>query len=152
MTACSLNNLIKVKPGSYLSGVEMIMEGDYTTIDLQNTSGTTISLDINSGYLKIINSVPGCLIEVNLKGGEIELDESCSGGDFYAEGVGTLLGDPEALGFNVKANHLIALETIPGPIWDSSTADYQITGTMGKTISDTVKDTVKKIIPFLFAK
>lgn len=118
MFNCRLKDSIKVATGKTLSGIEMVIEGDNTTIDLGGVSGTTVSLDINSGYILFINSVEGCLIELNMKGGEIELDSSCTGGDFYAEGIGTLYGDPVALGMNVTGNNLIDNTTISGAVWN----------------------------------
>jgi hypothetical protein len=118
MIGCRIKDSISIASGQTLSGVAIIAEGDYTTIDLQGTSGTTVSLDIDSGYVMFINSVPGCLIEVNLKGGEIELDSSCTGGDLYLEGIGTLYGDPVALGMNTKGNNLIDNTTISDAVWN----------------------------------
>lgn len=128
-----LSGLLKVAPGDVLSGVEVVFEGDYTTIDLQNAANTTVSLDINSGIVTFINSVDSCLIELNLRGGEVVLDASCVGGDFYAEGYGTLYNESNMF---IKDNHLLALETIPPHILNSLTADYTTTGTIGKAIGD----------------
>ena len=124
-----------IEAGAYFSSVNTIFEGDFTTIDMQSTTGTIASLDIDSGYVNFINSVDGCLIEVNMRGGELELDASCTGGDFYAEGYGTLFGDPEALGMTVKANHLIALETIEAQVLDAQTSEHVIVGSVGKALS-----------------
>jgi hypothetical protein len=135
MINCRLSGSIGIEAGKRLSGVEMVIEGDTTTIDMQSTSGTEFSCDVNSGYLLFKNAVPGSLIELNIKGGEVELDPSITGGDLYLEGVGNLFGDPSALGMNVKANHLLALETIPGPVWDEQLSLHQITGSSGKALS-----------------
>jgi hypothetical protein len=92
-----------------------------------------VSLDVNSGIITFINAVSGCLIELNLRGGEIVLDASCVGGDFYAEGYGTLYNESN---MNIKDNHLLALETIPSYILNSLAADYVTAGTIGKAIGD----------------
>lgn len=113
---CQINGDIKVKEGGRLSGVGIVFEGDYTTIDMQGHA-CTVSLDIDSGYFELLNSVDGCLAEFNLRGGEIDLNTNCTGGDFYAEGYGTLFGNPDDLGMVVKANHLIAVETISDEVW-----------------------------------
>lgn len=120
MIGCRISGLIKVGGGKTLSGVGIVSEGDFTVIDLQGVSGTTVSLDISSGLITIINCVEGCLIEFNFNGGEIELDSSCTGGDFYIEGIGTLYGDPEALGMNIVGNNLIDNDTISSSVWNKT--------------------------------
>jgi hypothetical protein len=117
ITGGRLTGDITVHPGDYLSGIEIVVEGDFTTIDLQSTAGTTVSLDVNSGIITFLNAVEGCLIELNLRGGEIVLDASCTGGIFYAEGYGTLYNEST---MEILDNHLLALETIPGPVWEQA--------------------------------
>jgi hypothetical protein len=112
MVNCTLEGDIKVAEGGRFSGVGIVFNGDFNTIDCQEKV-STVSLDIDSGYVELLNLVPGCLTEFNLRGGELELNDNITGGDLYLEGYGTLFGDPEALGMNIKANHLLALETIP---------------------------------------
>lgn len=116
---CILEGDMNIVAGGNMSGVGIIFEGDFTTIDMQNTP-STVSLDIDSGYVKLVNVVAGSLVEFNLRGGELELDSTITGGDFYAEGYGTLYGDPIALGMNVKANHLLSLETISTSVWSEN--------------------------------
>ena len=133
-TQCSMVGDNTIEPGMYFSAVGLILEGDFTNLDLQSTSGTIASLDIDSGYLLFKNSVDGCLIELNLRGGEIELDYTCRGGDLYAEGYGTLFDNTYEGAMNTKANHLIALETIPGPVWDEELPGEHGEGTAGEQI------------------
>jgi len=130
---CTVFGDIKLDAGAVFSGVGTVFDGDFTNIDLQGLV-STVSLDVDSGYCLIKNSTPGCLLEFNYRGGELELDDSCTGGDFYAEGYGTLFGDPVALGMDVKGNHLLALETIPGPIWDEPASNHLTTGSFGNYI------------------
>jgi len=115
---CRLDGMLRL--GGYFSGVDLVAEGDETTVDFGLDPANTFSCDMASGYLLFKNMVRGNLLELNMRGGEIELEgSSCSGGDFYAEGYGTVF-DTEGLlrrgVLNVKANHLLALETIPEPI------------------------------------
>lgn len=119
LSDCTVEGDIELAEGSMFSGTNIVFNGDFSTINCKNLVNT-ISLDIKSGYVKIENMIPGGLAEFNISGGELELGDTITGGDFYAEGYGTLFGDPEALGMNVKANHLLALETIPGPIWSEN--------------------------------
>jgi hypothetical protein len=132
LSNCLLEGDIQIKEGGNMSGVGIVFEGDFTTIDMQNAI-STVSLDVDSGYFKLINAVTGCLAEFNLRGGEIEIDPTCTGGEYYLEGYGTLYNDGA---MTEKANHLLALETIPAPIWNELTSGHQITGTFGKTVSD----------------
>lgn len=111
-----ISNNISVEAGKTFSGVELVVEGDNTIIDLQNAP-CTVSLDVNSGIITFINAVAGCLIELNLRGGEIVLDSSCVGGDFYAEGSGTLY-DNSAM--TILDNHLLALEPIADYVWNKT--------------------------------
>lgn len=135
LDGCSLQGEIKLVNNGILSGIDIVFEGDETTIDMQGYNNCTVSLNISSGYFKLLNSRTGCLAEFNLRGGEIELDNTCTGGYFYAEGYGTLFGNPETLGMTVKANHLVALETIPGPILDETLNNHLQNGSVGKAIS-----------------
>lgn len=114
---CRVEGDIKVVEGGRFSGINVVFEGDSSSIDCLN-SKTTINLDIDSGYVNIKNSTPECLLEFNLRGGELELDGTCNGGEFYAEGYGTLYGDPISLGMNVKSNHLLSLESLPIALWN----------------------------------
>lgn len=111
LTNCILEGDIKIKSGGNMSGVGVVFEGDFTTIDMLNQP-STVSLDVESGYFKLINTTIGGLAEFNLRGGELELDNTITGGEFYIEGYGTLYGDPLALGMVVKANNLISSEAI----------------------------------------
>jgi hypothetical protein len=108
---CILTGDINIVSGGKMSGVGIVFEGDFTTIDMLS-SPSTVSMDIDSGYVKLINAVDNCLAEFNLRGGEIELDSTITGGDFYIEGYGTLYGDPTILGMTVKANNLISSDAI----------------------------------------
>lgn len=103
---CTIDGNIVISDNGVFSGTRIVFNGDFTNITHGNN--TTVSIDINSGYLMIKNSTNGCLSEFNVKGGEVELDDSCSGGEFYIEGIGNLYGDPEELGMIVKANNLIS--------------------------------------------
>jgi hypothetical protein len=132
LSNCLLEGAIQIKEGGNMSGVGIVFEGDFTTIDMQNAI-STVSLDVDSGYFKLINAVTGCLAEFNLRGGEIEIDPTCTGGEYYLEGYGTLYNEGA---MTEKANHLLALETIPAPIWNELTSGHQITGTFGKTVAD----------------
>lgn len=134
MIGCRIKDNISVASGQTLSGVAIVAEGDYTTIDLQGVSRTTVSLDIDSGYVMFINSVEGCLIEINMKGGEIELDSSCTGGEVYFEGIGTLYGDPIALGMTVKGNNLIDNTTISNSVWDTTLSAHTSIGSTGEAL------------------
>lgn len=126
-----LSGNISIEPGKILSGMELIIEGDNTTIDLQNQP-CTVSLDVDSGYILYVNTVTGSLIEMNMKGGEVELDSSCVGGEYYFEGIGTLFNNSSMI---KKDNHLLALETIPGPIWDEQLSGHTIAGSTGKALA-----------------
>lgn len=134
MINCRIAGLIKVESGNILSGINVVVEGDNTTIDLQNSPDTIVSLDVNSGIITFINCVTDCLIELNLRGGEIVLDSSCTGGEFYAEGYGTLYNESN---MTIKDNHLLALETLD-PLRKQIPGSYT-TGTAGLIISNTNK-------------
>lgn len=128
---CRLSNNILIPDGGRLSGVEIVVEGDNTIIDCMNTPGT-VSLDINSGYILFTNFVDNCLIELNMKGGEVELDSTCVGGEYYFEGIGTLFNNST---MTEKDNHLLALETIPVYVWDEQLSGHTTTGSAGKALS-----------------
>lgn len=140
---CFVDGDIVITSGGYFTGVGIVFEGDYTNITMDEKS--TVSLDVNSGYLLIKNCTSGCLAEFNYKGGELELDGSCTGGDFYAEGVGYLYGDPIALGMNVKSNHLISLESVSETNWN-----YDITQfTDSTTVAGYLKNKVLSVAKFI---
>ena len=137
--ACRIAGNISVQPGGTFSAIELVVEGDNTVIDMQNQA-CTASLDVNSGVITFINSVAGCSIDINLSGGEIILDTSCTGGDFYIEGIGELTGDPVALGMNLVGNNLLSKEAITIAVWDESLAAHIDPGTTGKTLAITEFD------------
>lgn len=131
---CVLEGDIKINGEGLrrFSGIDLVFEGDFTTIDMQNEP-CTISLDVNSGYFKVLNAVEGSLVELNLRGGEVELDASCIGGEFYAEGHGVLYNNST---MTIKDNHLLALETIPTPIWNRDIVYHLDDGSTGRALSD----------------
>ena len=135
LDGCSLQGDIKLVNNGKLSGIDIVFEGDFTTIDMQGFNNCVVSLDISSGHVELLNSVAGCLMEFNLRGGEIELNSSCTGGSFYAEGYGTLIGDPIALGITVKGNNLLSLETITNSILDEPVLDHDQDGSVGRSIA-----------------
>ena len=140
---CFIDGDIIVDDNGYFTGTGIIFEGDFTSIEMGVNS--TVSLDIESGYLLLKNSTSGCLSEFNLRGGELELDTTCSGGDFYAEGYGVLYGDPIELGMNVKANHLMSLDTITNSNWN-----YDITTvTDSTTIAGYIKNKVLSVAKYI---
>lgn len=151
LEGCQIEGDIRIAENGIMSGVGIVFNGDFTTIDMQGKP-CTVSLDIDSGYFQLLNSSEGCLAEFNLRGGEIELNPSCTGGEFYAEGYGTLFGDPSELGMTIKANHLIALETIPKPIWETNLTTFNDPSTAAYSLWNTPKKVVSKVLPFLFAK
>ena len=124
LSNCLLKGDIKIKENGNMSGIGIVFEGDFSTIDMQNAT-STVSLDVDSGYFKLINAATGCLAEFNLRGGEIEIDSTCTGGEYYLEGYGTLFNNGSMI---EKANHLLALETIPIPIWDEVLESTYTTG------------------------
>ena len=143
---CFIDGNIVVTSGGYFTGTGIVFEGDFTNIEMGTSS--TVSLDVNSGYVLLKNSTSGCLAEFNLNGGELELDSTCTGGDFYAEGYGVLYGDPVALGMNVKANHLMSLDTITNSTWN-----YDITSaTDVNTMAGYIKNKVLSVSKFLGLK
>lgn len=143
LNRCFVDGDIVLTSGGYFTGVKVVFEGDYTNIEMGENS--TVSLDVDSGYLMIKNSTSGCLSEFNFKGGELELDSSCTGGEFYAEGVGYLYGDPVALGMTVKSNHLISLETVSETNWN-----YDITiATNPNTMAGYIKNKVLSVAKFI---
>lgn len=143
LNRCVVDGDIVLTSGGYFTGVGVVFEGDYTNIEMGENS--IVSLDVDSGYLLLKNSTSGCLAEFNYKGGELELDPSCTGGDFYAEGVGYLYSDPIALGMNVKANHLISLETVTETNWNYDITSISATNTMAGYIKNKVLSVAKFI-------
>lgn len=101
---CTIDGTNTIAAGGWLSGTRTVIDGDNTIFDLQSTSGTTVSLDIVSGYPQFINAVTGCLVELNVKGGEVRFDATCTGGEYYLEGVGTLYNEGA---MTKKENHFI---------------------------------------------
>jgi hypothetical protein len=120
---CQIEGTNKIKPHGWFSAIETVVEGDFTFFDFQNSDGA-VSMDVNSGWCQFINAAEGALIELNVKGGEISLYDSCVGGEYYLEGVGTLFNESAMV---VKENHFV---------WDEPMSYHQINGSMGKSYSD----------------
>lgn len=120
---CQIEGATQIKAGGWLSATETVIEGDFTVFDLRSTTGTTVSMDVVSGWSQFINAVTGCLIELNVKGGEVSLDASCTGGEFYLEGVGTLFNDSA---MTQKENHFI---------WDDQMSYHLDVGSTGAKLN-----------------
>jgi hypothetical protein len=95
-----------IYPGSELSMVKTVIEGDFTTIDLGSTTGTVFSGDVASGSILFTNAVAGCLIELNISGGDITLDATCTGGEYWIEGYGAFYNEST---MTLKGNQLLAI-------------------------------------------
>lgn len=128
-TDCIISGDISLSEGSKLSGTGIVFEGDTSSIDCKGLINT-ISLDIASGYVLIKNSIPGCLAEFNIRGGEIELDSTCIGGEFYVEGYGKIYNNSA---MTIKANNL-QTGIIQEAILDVPISEHLIEGSVGKTI------------------
>jgi hypothetical protein len=122
LVRCQLSGHIDIEPGKWISGTKIVIEGDDTVFDLGGVSGTTISLDIDSGWFQAVNAVTGALIELNAKGCEVSLDSSCTGGEYYLEGVGNLFNDSA---MTKKENHFI---------WDDVATYHGDIGSTGKAL------------------
>lgn len=108
MFSCQIEGHIDLKEECYFSGVDIIFNGDTTTIDMQNHM-CIVSLDISSGYFELLNTTTDCLAEFNLRGGEIELNENCTGGEFYIEGYGKIYNHST---MTIKADNLMPIDKI----------------------------------------
>ena len=122
---CQIEGATKIKAGGWFGANAMVVEGDFTVFDLRSTTRTTVSMDVVSGWSQFINAVDGCLIELNVKGGEVSLDASCVGGEYYLEGVGTLFNDSA---MSVKENHFIV---------DDQTSYHMVPGSMALRDAET---------------
>jgi hypothetical protein len=116
---CTAEGTTLLKPGGWFSASNLIIEGNYTVFDFRNTPYTVVSADISSGWVQCINAVTNCRLELNVKGGEISLYPSCTGGLYYLEGIGTLFNESA---MEVTENHLP---------WDEPMSYHQIGGSMG---------------------
>ncbi len=118
LNRCLIDGDIKIDPGGNMSGLEVVFDGDFSNIDMQGEP-CIVSLDIRSGYVEIKNAVEGSLAEFNLAGGELEIADTCTGGDLYVEGHGKLYDYGT---MNIKANNLIS-EYLPIDVWNSMKSD-----------------------------
>jgi hypothetical protein len=98
---CQIGGTNKIRSGGFFSAMEIVVEGDETFFDLQN-SNAVVSMDMNSGWAQFVNAGSGSLIELNVKGGEVSLYDSCTGGEYYLEGIGTLYNESAMI---EKENH-----------------------------------------------
>jgi hypothetical protein len=143
MEACRTRGTITVAEGQDLNGNNMSSEGFQTIIDLQTgTTASTISLKVSAGRYLIKNARPGDALIFTLDGGEIELDSSCTGGFLNVSGVGTLTGDPDALGITTLSNSLLSPSRIADATWNAQLSGYTTPGSMGQTLSGSTAEEV----------
>jgi len=129
LSRCRVEGAIKITDGGTFSGIGIVFEGDTSSIDCLNGS-STISLDIDSGYVKILNVMHNCLLEFNLRGGQLEIDNSCVGGELYVEGYGKLYNTSQMI---IKGNNLQSV-IIPEAVWDTKIADHQLEGSVSQAL------------------
>jgi hypothetical protein len=120
---CQIEGNISIANGEIFSSIKTVIESNFTFFDLQEQM-CTVSMDIDSGWSQFKNAVGGCLIELNLKGGEVTLDASCTGGIYYLEGIGTLFNDSA---MEKLENHLI---------WDEPVAYHTELGSTGLELAE----------------
>ena len=123
---CRLDGTLTLEAGGYWSGVGSVVEGSETTVSLNNSATAEFSHDVQSGYIFFTDMVPGALqedlgsyVNLNLRGGEIEFDDTVlnggtgtvTGGTIYIEGYGYLyngidgISTVEDLGITIDNNH-----------------------------------------------
>jgi len=95
---------IFIAPGKTLSVAGTIVEGDFTVLDMGSHASTVFSADLASGSVLIKNAVAGSLAEMNISGGDITLDVSCTGGEYWIEGYGAFYNEST---MTEKGNQLI---------------------------------------------
>jgi len=95
---------IFIAPGKTLSVAGAIVEGDFTVLDMGSHASTVFSADLASGSVLIKNAVAGSLAEMNISGGDITLDASCTGGEYWIEGYGAFYNEST---MTEKGNQLI---------------------------------------------
>jgi hypothetical protein len=122
---CQIEGSTSIKAGGWFSATELVVEGDFTVFDMRDVAFTTLSADIASGWTRVINLGTDCLIELNVKGGEVSFDATCDGGSYYLEGTGTLFND----GVNLikKENHFV---------WDEPRSYHTELESTGETLID----------------
>jgi hypothetical protein len=127
---CQIDGPTSIAPGGWFSSSDTVIEGDFTVFNMQSTAGTTLSIDVASGWVQVDNMVAGCLAEFNFKGGELSLLSGCTGGEYYIEGVGTLFDESGGGGggaLTKKENHLV---------WDEDATYVNRPGSMGEKLND----------------
>lgn len=101
-------------------------------VPIIDRNGTRLNQIYNSytGRIKFINqnrSTESGTVWINLNGGTIELDSSCTQGAFYISGTGTVIDN--SAGSVVNTDQLHTPETIANRVWQHSSGASVITGT-----------------------
>jgi len=122
--ACRTDGDLYVKAGGTFAGTEVVVEGDFCVFYMRGVAGTSISLDVLSGWVQVEDLVTDGYVDLNMKGGELSFYPSCTGGTYYLEGYGNLWDETEPGTLTVIENHLLALETIPHNIWRAMKSEY----------------------------
>jgi len=123
LVRCTIDGTTLVKAGGWVDAAHTIIQGDNTFFDLRDTANTTVSMDIESGWAQFLNCVD-CLIELNVKGGEVSFDASCVSGFYYMEGVGTLFNDGT---LTKKENHFL---------WDEPRSYHKEADSTGRMLDE----------------
>ena len=121
-------------PGSVLTGQNIGVYG--------NTPGTPAVLDIVGagrifqasldGAIQFSNADVGSYVEVGLKNGIVILDPTCIGGTASFTGVGNLINYSATTVYNT----LLTESSIADTVWDETSIDHTISGTIGKAVND----------------
>lgn len=128
LTNCRFHGSVRIAPDEYFSAVGLVAEGDDVVVDLQGSSATA-SFDVDSGKITFKNAGPGSLIELNVKGAEIILDSTCTGGQYYIEGFGSLENNSTMA---LKGNHLLNALAISEELMNTIAED-------GVSVGDTLR-------------
>jgi len=92
------------------------------------------------GGMKFINfNFSGLTHSIDMLSGHIELDSSCTSGDYIIRGTGDLIDDSTS-GATVNSDGLISKQTIADAVWDLPVGDFS-SGTMGEQIRHILKFT-----------
>lgn len=129
-------NITMGGPGSVLTGQNIGVYG--------NTPGAPAVLNVVGagrifqasldGAIQFSNVDVGSYIEVGLKNGIVIIDPTCTGGTASFTGVGNLINYSAMTVYST----LLTEFSIADTVWDETSMDHTVSGTVGKAINDTL--------------
>ena len=131
------------KQATFLDCSSGVVGTSTPTIDMAG-SGQSLGIRNYNGGVKLINKTGPESVSIDLNSGHLKLDSTVTDGTIVVRGVGHLTNDSTGSTIVVSTG-LINPQNVASAVWDENMSSHTVSGTVGEALSDTVNNA--RLIP-----